>query len=453
MLSRKDSQMILLRKAGAVALIAAAAAWTVRAALPDPAATVLREIASPAGPGSAQPRLTVLHERSVRLKADSTRIVPDSTRIVLSWLESADRKTYKFSFAERTADGWTAPRTIVESGNLFVNWADVPAVLALNDGRLAAHWLERNGNGKYAYGVRVALSSPDRRTWSRPVTPHADTTATEHGFVSWWGGAAGKSGATAGLIWLDGRDFAQFQGGPHGEHEMKAEMALRAATMSGDGTTGGETVIDSRVCDCCPTAAVRTSRGVLVAYRDRSPDEVRDIALARYTAGRWTKPYYAHRDNWRIPGCPVNGPALAADGDRVVLAWFTVPDGSARVLAAFSTDGGATFGKPIRVDDGVPIGRLDAALGDDGSAAVSWIEHNDGKPEFRVRRITSAGPGTALAVSRISGERSSGYPRIAFAAGDLYAAWTDVSAPSRVKVAVLTGFARTGSPRRPTSTR
>jgi hypothetical protein len=427
----------MLRTTCAIAVASTTVACIARATSPDPPASAFREIASPAGVGSAQPRFAVLRDGT----------------LVLSWLESADRKRYRFVFAERTGDAWTAPRTIAEGGDFFVNWADVPSVFALNDGRLAAHWLERNAAGKYAYTVRVSVSSPDRQTWSRPATPHLDATPTEHGFVSWWATpSTSKSTPPVGLVWLDGRDFARLQGGSHGD-EMKAEMALRAATMNADGVPGREMLIDGRVCDCCPTAAARTSKGVLVAYRDRSADEVRDIALARYSGGAWTKPYYAHRDNWRIPGCPVNGPALAADGNRVVLAWFTAPEGAARVLAALSTDGGVTFGKPIRIDDGVPIGRLDAALADDGSSTVSWIEHNDGKPEFRVRRINREGVERAITVSRISGERSSGYPRIVRAGSDLYASWTEVGPPSRVKVAVLTGFARTASPSRPKSTR
>ena len=38
---------------------------------------------------------------------------------------------------------------------LFVNWADFPSLVVLDGGRLAAHWLQRNGSGTYAYGVRI----------------------------------------------------------------------------------------------------------------------------------------------------------------------------------------------------------------------------------------------------------------------------------------------------------
>jgi hypothetical protein len=42
------------------------------------------------------------------------------------------------------------------------------------------------------------------------------------------------------------------------------------------------------------------------------------------------------------------------------------------VQIAFSTDAGATFGKPVRVDDGQPIGRVDVLrLGASAFAALS----------------------------------------------------------------------------------
>ncbi len=63
-----------------------------------------------------------------------------------------------------------------------------------------------------------------------------------------------------------------------------------------------------------------TARGPVVAYRDRSVDEVRDIAVVRRVNGTWTTPAVVHDDHWQIAACPVNGPALASRGDTVVIA-------------------------------------------------------------------------------------------------------------------------------------
>jgi len=148
-------------------------------------------------------------------------------------------------------------------------------------------------------------------------------------------------------------------------------------------------VIDDRVCECCPTAAALTSEGPIVAFRDRSQDEIRDIAVSRLVDGRWSEPAAVHRDNWQINACPVNGPALGASGRDVAVAWFTVAEDLGHVFVAFSSDAGRTFGAPVRVDDVSALGRVDVELLPDGAAIVSWIEVADKRSEFRIRRVGS----------------------------------------------------------------
>ena len=49
--------------------------------------------------------------------------------------------------------------------DLFVNWADVPSVVLLDDGTLAAHWLQCSGLPMYAYDVRLSWSRDAGKTW------------------------------------------------------------------------------------------------------------------------------------------------------------------------------------------------------------------------------------------------------------------------------------------------
>ena len=76
-------------------------------------------------------------------------------------------------------------RGIAEGDSFFANWADFPSVLALDDRRLVAHWLWKVSGDTYGYHVRTARSVDGGRTWSAQATLHTDTSATEHGFVSW----------------------------------------------------------------------------------------------------------------------------------------------------------------------------------------------------------------------------------------------------------------------------
>jgi len=372
----------------------------------------LRELPSPAGPGAAMPQLTV---------------APDG-RVLTSWLEPA-AEGHRFRFSVLEEDAWSAPVTIAEGDGFFANWADVPSLVALADGTLAAHWLERSASDTYAYDVRVRLSRDGGTTWSPAVSPHTDGTPTEHGFVSMFDDPAGG----LGLVWLDGRAMAGHAAGLEG---MQAEMSLRATSFDGD-RPRPETLVDGRVCECCPTTAAPVSGGIVVAYRDRSADEVRNIAVARLTDGTWSEPAHVHDDGWMIPGCPVNGPALASDGaERVALAWFTAPDDRPRVNVAFSADGARSFGDPIAVDDGAPVGRVDAVVVPEGGALVLWIEQTAGGAEVRVRHVEPDGTrGPSVRIADVAATRASGYPRMVLTRSTLVFVWTGAGDGTRVRAA------------------
>lgn len=365
---------------------------------------------SPAPPGSAEPDLA---------SRDGS--------VVLSWLAHGSG-TYALQYAMLEGDRWSAPRTIVSGESLFANWADFPSVAPLAGGAVAAHWLRKHGPEKYAYDVLVARS-PDGASWPAGSMPHRDGVAAEHGFVSLVPDASG--GLTA--VWLDGRMFAGKE-----EGDPSVQTQLRAADLGPDGF-GDEMLLDDRVCDCCQTAAVRTRRGMLVAYRDRSPEEIRDIWLVRREGNRWSEPYRLAADGWLIPGCPVNGPALAARGDNVVAAWFTEAGDTARVQVALSGDGGASFSRPVRVDEGKPLGRVDIALLPDGDALVVWMEAtSDGKAAVRSRRVQhDLRAGASFSVATTTAARASGFPRVTLAGDAAWFAWTSDADPPQVQAASL----------------
>ena len=345
----------------------------------------------------------------------------------MTWLEPSD-SGFALRFSVLDGKQWSAPRTIRSGRDFFVNWADFPSIEVLDGGRLAAHWLQRNGTGTYAYGVRISQSTDGGRTWGAPVMPHRDSSQTEHGFVAMW-----REGATLGAAWLDGRKTAK----QTPDHGHGGEMMLMSTTMDANGRLGPEVPLDARTCDCCQNSAAITSNGPIVAYRDRSPEEIRDIYVTRRVGGKWLPGVPVHRDGWKIDACPVNGPSIEADGRRVAVAWFTAANDSARVKLAFSDDAGATFGAPIRIDGGVPAGRVDVALLKDGGALVTWIERIGGDTAaVRVRRVARDGrAGAPMVIARSSAARSSGFPQMALTGNDVVFAWTVPGRPSAIRVA------------------
>jgi hypothetical protein len=173
-----------------------------------------------------------------------------------------------------------------------------------------------------------------------------------------------------------------------------------------------------------------SAAGPLVVYRDRSDKEIRDISIVRGTDGKWSAPRPVATDNWQLNGCPVNGPAIAAEGQRAAVAWFTSAGNVPRVKLAFSNDAGATFGAPIVVDDGNPVGRVDVLLLADGDAMVCWLEKLRDGGAVRVRRVSplQAGGklGPAVTVAPSGTARSNGFPQMVRAGQSLVFAWTGV---------------------------
>jgi hypothetical protein len=359
-------------------------------------------------------------------------------RVFLSWLEPGPEGSTRFRLAERSGDAWSALPDIVAGTNLFANWADVPTIFAARDGRLLAHWLEKTGASPYAYGILVSESGDGGRSWSQPVSPHRDASPVEHGFVSFFDAHDGS----VGMVWLDGRETASdapaLPAAPnHGHAGGAGAMTLRSTTLRPGAAPGADVLVDARVCDCCPTTAVRTNSGVVAAYRDRSEGEIRDVSIARLVGGRWQAGGSVHADGWRIEGCPVNGPALASAGDHVALAWFTAANEDGRAYLAFSRDGGASFGVPIRIDEGRPLGRVDVEVLPDGSAVVLWLEGREGGATILARRVRSDGRrGPATVVANVSADRSSGHPRVVRSGSQLYFAWKENAPVNRVVAAI-----------------
>lgn len=378
---------------------------------PEIPLAAVEPLALEAAPGSSSPHLTV---------------GPDGT-VYAVWIDPVeeDRHALRLATYAPGDTAWSIPRTIASGARWFVNWADVPSLAVGADGVLVAHWLVYNGTERYAYGVRVSRSADGGATWSAPVWLHEDDSPTEHGFVS----MVPVAGGGMRVVWLDGRLFAR------GDRTM----TLRGRLLHADGSFGPEALLDERVCECCPTAAVSLDDGaVLVVYRNRTGEEMRDIWRVRFDGTAWGSPAPVHEDGWEITGCPVNGPAVAARGKQVVVAWFTAAGEVPHVKAAFSEDGGKTFGPPVLLDQGQPTGRVDAVLLDDGTAFVSWIEGKSAGEEagLYARRVTPDGrTSEAVLLMPSTTSRAGGYPRMVHAGQELVFAWTEPGTPGRVRSA------------------
>ncbi len=103
-------------------------------------------------------------------------------------------------------------------------------------------------------------------------------------------------------------------------------------------------------------------------------------------------------------------PALDARGPHVVIAWFSLDDGP-RVNVSASSNAGAQWLMPVRVDDVAPIGRVSVVLLDDGAQLVSWVERIANDYVILLRRVSSRG--TLSAPAELARQAADpGHPRL-----------------------------------------
>ncbi len=353
--------------------------------------------------------------------------VSEEGNIYLSWIEYVNDTTDALMFSKIENDVWLAPTEIARGSDWFVNWADFPSLVVYknNEQHMAAHWLQKRAEGTYDYDVHIAQSKNGGKTWSESFIIHTDGVAAEHGFVTILPQNDGKIFAT----WLDGR-FTKIEGEEtaHDSHDDHGHgggaMTLRTATFDIDGNLFDEKELDHRICDCCQTTGIITPEKTLVAYRDRSVDEIRDISFVQKTNGNWSSPSVVHADNWKISGCPVNGPALANYKNDIAIAWFTAAEEKPKVNVSFYNNEITSFTKPIQIDEGSPLGRTGIELFDD-FAMVSWLEQTGENAEIKLAQVfPNQEEVKKITLTKSSTSRQSGFPQIEKTEDKIIFAWT-----------------------------
>lgn len=312
-------------------------------------------------------------------------------------------------------------RTLASGAALFANWADRPRIAALDDGTLALAYLEKDGIGKYDYGVRIALAAHDG-DFAPARWLHEHSGSGEHGFPSF----APLASRRFGVAWLDGR-----------AHATTHSMALFARTLTADGTFGAEIELDPRVCDCCPTAAAPLEGfDWLVAYRDRGDEEQRDVTLQRVRGDGSHAVVFESRDGWITKTCPVNGPALAVRGARGALAWTTEgADGVPRVKVATFDPRDLDFEPIVTLAREAVIGRTAVTIDGEGRTWIAWLETRGASSLWRLTHLaTTSEPREAAVIDVVSVDagRDAGYAALAAQRDAVLVAFTEAD---RVRVA------------------
>ena len=365
---------------------------------------------------------------------------PDG-RVLLTWISRLPGRRPALMYVGMAENGhwYSSARSVVVGESLMADWANVPHVAQTPDGVLWIQFMQKRAEG-HAGDVALARSTDGGFNWSTPVAVNDTSIMAEHGFAALWPAARDR----IGIAWLAGPPMGDDSAHADGKqmHHGGGSTQLRAATFDLNLQRSEETTLDTMTCDCCQSEIAMTAQGPVLAYRDRTEGEVRDIVVVRKQADGWSDPVLVHPDNWVMAGCPVNGPSIAAEGDNLVVAWFTAADDKPMVQVARSTDGGASFRQPVVLEQGNAVqGRAAVAI-DANQAWVLWLrEDANGQSLWLSRRSPDLATELQhLEVAKLQGRgRATGYPQIALRNGAAYIAWTDiVDGVSRLRGAIVT---------------
>jgi len=118
------------------------------------------------GPLDPLPFATTAIDDPVSAPATSPRLAggPDG-QLIMSWLQ-ADGESVALRYSQYEDGHWSDAATVIENDDMFVNWADLPSVVPLGDGHLAAHWLQRTEGEWYSYDTVFRQSFDNGATWS-----------------------------------------------------------------------------------------------------------------------------------------------------------------------------------------------------------------------------------------------------------------------------------------------
>ncbi|MBI1423976.1 MAG: hypothetical protein GC149_10960 [Gammaproteobacteria bacterium] len=274
-----------------------------------------------------------------------------------------------------------------------------PAVVALNDGRFLVAWEAKDH-------IWARIVSPKQE--GSVVAISADT-AREVTLTS----------ASDGRLWLA---WAQ-KAGPH------FQIVYASADVRGDRIQPGQI----RPVDPAPPkqdqlypSIALVHKGAVIAWEDRRYGHTRLFTAyaaegKNFTPLRQLNALKARRSEEYGNGTGAMRPVLASDGNKqVVASWLDKRDFTEGydVYAAFSKDGGVSFGGNEKVEDMLGANQAQwhavTAMDRHGHTMAAWDDQRDGSPDIWLSWFSAAGWSDDENPKGASGPGSQSHPAMAF---------------------------------------
>ena len=349
---------------------------------------------------------------------EPNHFLDDNGELYISYIKYLTQFVDELRYRKFSNGEWSKEHSIASGEDWFVNWADFPSFSKTNQ-FMAAHWLQKSDEGAYDYDIHVSTSKTGT-DWSNSFTIHRDSISAEHGFVSML-----PYGERIFATWLDGRNTKHVDDDlkKHRDHNHAGSMTLRAAFFNEKGELSEEQELDQRICDCCQTAACETDSSIIVAYRDRSESEIRDISRVVYNKNtkQWSDSAPIHVDGWNTSGCPVNGPSLSSLKNQIACGWFTLAQGQERLKLSISKDQGYNFSPALTIDSTGVLGRVDVEWIDESRLCLAYLKEENDEGILAIKIYDQLKNKISSVIDLpMDVDRSSGFPRISVQNNRLY---------------------------------
>lgn len=318
----------------------------------------------------------------------------------IAWIEHGEKKLADVFVARLDGEGKiaTAPVRVNPQAGMAKGWrGDPPTIAVAPDKTVYVGWTARVGEG-HANNLYLSASRDEGRSFGPPVKVNDDDEKpASHGMHS----LAVASDGRVYLAWLDERNVApaameQMPGMNQKtmEHKEPNSEVFFAYSADGGRTVSANKRVATEACPCCKTALVAGANNrVYASWRQVLPGDFRHIAVAASVdAGQtFAAPKVVSDDNWKIPGCPVSGPALALASDGTLRAvWYTAGErGQAGLYWAASSDNGQTFTERKLLAAGQVRGNPQLSFDAQNNLIAIW-ESDDQDPRLFTARLDAA---------------------------------------------------------------
>ncbi len=298
-----------------------------------------------------------------------------------------------------------------ESLRIKVSGENRPGIVVDRNGRISVIY---SAEGTQPATLFFSTSTDNGHSFSTPK-PLSDKASEANSFQ---GRLALNSSGQAYVFWLDERDRTDWR---------QPGNAVYYTTIDGQNSLGFiNRKLSDTLCECCRIAVAFDNEDQPILFaRFIYPGGIRDHGLARMRANdKESLSWRVTFDEWKIKGCPENGPAISiGDDGHYHIAWFT--RGSARqgLFYAYSSDQGQSFSAPLLFGTAKKLPSHPDILALGKHVVLTWTEYDGSKTQLLVMQSIDGGQTWSPAKSIAESASGTDFPFLLSSARGVFVSW------------------------------